>query len=366
MFGSLVERGAEALLQQQCKQSQRNSMNTVKTLFLASSLLMTLALPALAEVNVSSPANNSEVESPFSLSATAATCSSQTVSSIGYSLDSSPDVTVVNGTSLTELISSSAGTHTLHVKAWGEEGSVCVTDVDITVTVPVPSSGLVIPANAIAVSSLQTMSDWREISDSGAKGHAKGSMAIVHSPSLSGSARKFSQSYTGNGDERYSVHFGDDTTSTNFAYDGWVYLTSSSGDISNVEMDLNQVMPNGQTVIYGVQCDGWSGTWDYTLNAGSPEHQIDVWAHTGLPCNPHSWKIDTWHHIQITYSRDENGNVTYQSVWLDGVQNQFNVTVPSAVALGWGPSLVTNFQVDGFHGSGSSTVYLDNLVIYRW
>jgi hypothetical protein len=133
-----------------------------------------------------------------------------------------------------------------------------------------------------------------------------------------------------------------------------------------VEMDLNQVMANGQTVIYGVQCDGWSGTWDYTLNAGTPEHQIDVWAHSKSACNPRTWEINTWHHIQITYLRNDVGKVTYQSVWLDGVQHPLNVTVPSAVALGWGPSLLTNFQVDGYHGSGSSTVYLDNLVIYRW
>jgi hypothetical protein len=210
------------------------------------------------------------------------------------------------------------------------------------------------------------MSDWKEVSDSGAKGHASGSTTIVHSPSLSGSARKFSQHYEGNGDERYSVRFGDDTRSTNFAYDGWIYLTSSSDDISNVEMDMNQVMSNGQTVIFGVQCDGWSGTWDYTLNAGTVEHQIDVWRHSKLPCNPHSWKINTWHHFQATYSRNAEGKVTYHSVWLDGVEHAFNVTVPSAVALHWSPTLITNFQIDGFHGSGSSTVYLDKLVVYRW
>jgi hypothetical protein len=346
-------------------------MNIVKTLFCSSSLLMTLALPALAEVNVSSPANKSEVESPFSLSATAATCSSQSVASIGYSLDNSSDVTIVKDTAIEEKVSAPEGTHTLHVKAWGDDGAVCVVDVDITVTgkaepEEATSTGFAIPSNAVKVSSLQTMSNWRAISDSGAKGHASGSTTIVHSPSLSGSARKFSQSYEGNGDERYSVHFGDDTTATNFAYDGWVYLTSSSGDISNVEMDMNQVMPNGATVIYGVQCDGWSGTWDYTKNGGSLHHQIDVWAHTKLPCNPHSWKIDTWHHIQITYSRNSSGDVTYHSVWLDGVEHAMNVTAFSAVDLGWGPSLITNFQIDGFHGSGSSTVYLDNLVIYRW
>jgi hypothetical protein len=41
-------------------------------------------------------------------------------------------------------------------------------------------------------------------------------------------------------------------------------------------MDMNQVMPNGQIVIFGFQCDGWSGTWDYTANKGTLEKPIDT------------------------------------------------------------------------------------------
>ena len=38
-----------------------------------------------------------------------------------------------------------------------------------------------------------------------------------------------------------------------------------------------------------------------------------------------------------------------------------------AFALGWAPTLVTNFQVVSVDpGSSSSTVYLDNLTISRW
>jgi hypothetical protein len=70
--------------------------------------------------------------------------------------------------------------------------------------------------------------------------------------------------------------------------------------------------------------------------------------------------------VQIAYSRDASGNVNYQSVWLDGVQSPLNATAPSAFALGWGPVLLTNFQVDGLGTSGSSTVYLDDLTVYRW
>jgi hypothetical protein len=51
----------------------------------------------------------------------------------------------------------------------------------------------------------------------------------------------------------------------------------------------------------------------------------------------------------------------------DSAESSLNVTVPSAFALGWAPTLLTNFQVDGFTAtSASSTMYLDDLTIKRW
>ena len=205
------------------------------------------------------------------------------------------------------------------------------------------------------------------LDDPGTDGSASGSMEMVDTPSLSGSALEFYTTYTYYGGELYYVSFGDDTTSSNFVYDGWVYLDNSSGSIANLEMDMNQVMPNGETVIFGFQCDGWAGTWDYTENAGTPTAPIDHWVQSGASCNTQTWAQNTWHHVQVSYARDDDGNVTYQSVWLDGNQQQINVTVPSAFALGWAPTLLTNFQVDGIvPGKSSSTVYLDNLTISRW
>ena len=192
-------------------------------------------------------------------------------------------------------------------------------------------------------------------------------MAMVNSPSLSGNAREIYTTYTNYGGELYYAPFGVDTAAKNFAYDVWVYLTDSSGSIATVEMDMNQVMPNGETVIFGFQCDGWTNTWDYTENAGTPTAYIDQWVKSSAPCNVRTWAQNAWHHIQISYSRDDNGNVTYKSVWLDGNEQQINATVPSAFVLGWAPTLLTNFQVDSFDpGWSSSTVYLDNLTISRW
>jgi hypothetical protein len=340
-------------------------MNTVKLLSISSSLIATLSIPAFAGVTVSSPANNADVASPFKLSADAASCSSQAVSTMGYSLDNSSDTTVVDGTSIDTSVLSGSGAHTLHVKAWGDNGASCVTDVAITVTT-VPTSESLVPSDATSIKSIQVSGDWHAVHDTGGKGSASGSMSVVTSPAHSGSARKFVTDFKDNGDERYTVSFGDDESAANFLYDGWVYLTDSSKDIGNVEMDLNQVISNGDTVIFGFQCDGWSGTWDYTKNSGSAAHPKDEWIHSKAPCNPRNWAVNTWHHVQVSYSRTDSGVVTYKSVWLDDKEQGINATVLSAFKLGWGATLSTNFQVDGKGSSGSSTVDLDDMVIYRW
>jgi hypothetical protein len=220
------------------------------------------------------------------------------------------------------------------------------------------------------VDGIQALSNWNADYDagtSGSSGSATGASSLVEAPSLTGTAREFFSDYTYYGGERFHVNFGKDTAAKHFLYDVWVYLDSSVSEVANLEMDMNQVMPNGQTVIFGFQCDGWSNTWDYTANTGTPEQYQDKWLKSDQACNIQDWTQDTWHHVQVAYSRDDAGNVTYQSVWLDSVEQDIDVTVPSAFALGWGPSLITNLQVDGRDStSGSSTVYLDKLSVYRW
>jgi hypothetical protein len=225
-----------------------------------------------------------------------------------------------------------------------------------------------IPTAALETGEIQNLPGWAGATDTsgGGQGGASGATKLLGSPSLSGSAREFTTTFTNDGDERYFVSFGADTASTHFFYDGWVYVGSPSSDIANLEMDVNQVLANGQTVIFGFQCDGYAGTWDYTENAGTPEAPVDTWVHSAQACDPRSWTTDAWHHVQISFTRDDAGNVTYNAVWLDGTEQALNVTVPSAFALGWSSTLLTNFQVDGVGAGGSSTVYLDELIVYRW
>jgi hypothetical protein len=220
-------------------------------------------------------------------------------------------------------------------------------------------SGPVIPSYAVASSDIQLLDAWHFTHDAGTSGSATGQTSVTSTPSLSGNARQFVTSYTGAGGERYSVTYADDTTSMNFVYDGWVWIESGSS-IINLEMDSNQVTANGQTVIYAFQCAGYSKVWEYS-GAGAK------WVHSTQPCDVSTWTTNAWHHVQISYSRDDVGNVTYHSVWLDGAEQAINATVPSSFALGWKVGVVqTQFQTDGPGASGSNTLYLDNFTIYRW
>ena len=329
---------------------------------LAILLFTAMSIPSVASVIVNTPGSGSVVNSPFSLSAYTSLCSGQQVSAMGYSLDSSTNDTIVSAPSITTSVWAAAGGHTLHVKAWGVSGASCVTDVAITV-----NTSSAVPTSSASVSSIQTFSGWTAVHDAGTPGGSSGWSAVTSSPSRSGAARKFSMSYSYYGGERYSKAFGDDESAANFIFDTWVYIPSPNSGLVNLELDLNQVLSGGQTVLYGMQCDGWSNTWDIGVNRGTTYKPISGWQHTSAPCNVRSWSTNTWHHVQLSYSRNDTGWITYKSVTLDGVSHGINTTVLGAFNLGWSPVLLVNVQLDGAtSGSGSANVILDDLTIYRW
>lgn len=217
------------------------------------------------------------------------------------------------------------------------------------------------------VDNVQSTKTWRHSHDAGTPGTSTGSTAITSAPSRSGKALHLSTSYTNYGGERYESSMSDDLYANNFVYDTWVYIKDSAKGVKILEMDLNHVIGNGWTVIMGFQCNGWSGTWDYTANKGTAKSPNDKWLHSSVKCNPQSWAVNKWHHVQIHYFHDAKGYVTYQSVVLDGATHNLGVKVFSGFALGWGKTVLTNFQVDGgTKASGSSSVFVDNLKVSYW
>jgi hypothetical protein len=332
----------------------------VKTFLLSVLSLAAVAAPASA-ITVTSPASGAQLVSPFSVTASTSTCDSKPAVSMGYSIDEGKAIIVP--TSFSAMVLASEGQHVLHVKCWGQKVNDEVL-IDITVVAP---STLNPPANVTAVTNIQSLPTWQWEHDPGTPGNSTGSSAVVSSPSMTGNARQFSVNFSGSGGEIYHDAFGSDVNATHFIYDAYVMFTQSSS-LANVEMDMNQVMPNGLTVIYGFQCSGYSGTWEYSYNIGTPDNPIVHWFRSNASCpRPSTWEANTWHHVQVAYSRDSLGNVTYESVALDGNQQELvDATGNSTFNLDWAPVLATNFQLDGTGPEGSLTAYLDKVTVYRW
>lgn len=340
-------------------------MNLKRNLLCACFMLATAVISAPAQTVVANPTNGEQVSSPFNLTMSASNCSSLPVTAVGYSLDNSPNSSSWPAQSINGPVTAPNGWHTLHVKVWNNAGGICVTDVSINVNGAATSS--VIPAYAVKVGSIHTLGNWISIHDGGTPGSSSGTMSLANSPSVTGTSRLFANQFNYFGGQRYSVQFDDNTTSQNFFYDVWVYIGGSADGLSNLEFDLDQTMPNGQTVVMGFQCDSWIQKWDYSVNSGSPTSPHDTWLHSYAPCNVHAWGVNQWHHVQIYFSHNDSGWVTYHSVWLDGAEQDLNFTVFSGYSLGWGPAIVTNFQIDGASsGTSWGNVYMDELTVYRW
>lgn len=400
------------------------------------------------DIVVASPASGAKLSAPFTVVASSKTCGGVSTAAMGYSIDSGS--AVIEPTSFSAAVTTTSGSHTLHVKCWGKgtaeqvllpitvgTGSdpatatpqfslpsgtytgkqyVSLSDATTGSTIyyttdgsgpstasprysgPIPvassmviealatstgnsnsglgranyvinntTSGPSIPSNALKDTEIQLMPNWRTKHDPATGGTATGTMSIVSAPSFSGGqVAKYATSYSNYGGVLYSVTYDKDAVPTNFVYDAEVWIGAGSA-IGNLEMDNNQVIANGDTVIYAFQCAGDSNTWDYSENAGTRANPIVKWIHSNQTCNPANWTKNAWHHVQIQTSRDDVGNVTYHSVWLDGVEYPINQTVMSAFSLNWAAAdLIANFQVDGPSAGGSSTLYLDNFTIYRW
>jgi hypothetical protein len=325
----------------------------------------------MSAITITAPVNGAQVTSPFSVAATTANCDSKTTVSMGYSLDYGATTIVpkshnaASGTpyAFSSLVVAGEGEHILHVKCWGSHGAAGSIEENITV-VPANSTP---PPNVTVVSNIQSLAGWKWNHDPGTPGYAEGSSDIVNSPTINGNSRQYSLSFTNAGGEIYHIGFGKDPAATHFVYNTNIWLADPS-DIANIELDMNQVIANGDTVIYGFQCDGYSGTWDCTINLGTPSKPKGRWEHSNVVCpDPKTWTSNVWHNVQVSYYRDAVGNVTYESVVLDGEQSDLiGAYGNSAFSLGWAPTLLTNFQIDGRGENGSVTAYVDNLTISRW
>jgi hypothetical protein len=352
-----------------------SSFPRLKVLGVALASLVVSSAALAANITVASPVNGTGVTSPVWIRAHNVGCNGLAPTAFGYSIDNATglsngvtpyDVDVTNS-------SIPAGTHTVHFKAWTSAGVCPVVSTTFVVggtassgTAPsssgASSSGA--PANAIASANLDGASNWIAVHDGGTPGTSRGSSVYPATTPLYDDAREFYMTYTAKGGERWSLSFGKDANATHFILDTYVYMTDPS-QVQNLELDMNQVMPNGQTVILGTQCSSISGTWESAYTVG----RLDHWLGSNVKCNPRTWAPNQWHHIQIAMHRDANGVVTHDWVNLDGSHQVFSgATRGAAQSLGWAAGvLLVNYQIEGNNaGSGSVTSFIHKMTVIRW
>lgn len=323
-----------------------------------------------ANITVASPVNGTSNSSPVWVRAHNVGCNGLTPTAFGFSVDSSGTTTM--GVTPYDIdvthYSIAGGSHTIHFKAWTSSGICPVVSTTSNVgggggttsggnTTPSVS----IPSYARASADLDTSYNWIGEHDAGTPGSSRGSTVFPASVSLYDNAREFYMTYSNYGGERWHNSFGNDSSATHFVMDTYVYVKNPS-QMANLELDLNQVMSNGETVIFGTQCSVYSHSWEWTYVSSGPH-----WHSSNIPCNPTTWAANTWHHIQVGFHRDSNGYVTHDWVNFDGTHHTFSgASGGAAKYLGWAKGdLLMNIQMDG-RGSGSITAYFHKTMFYRW
>lgn len=329
-----------------------------------------------SSITVASPIGGTTVTSPVWVRAHNVGCNGLTPTAFGYSVDNSSTlVRSVTAYDIDTKAAMSAGTHTIHYKAWTASGACAVTSTTFKVDGGGVSSGsntsfssgssaaYSLPSYAIPSANLDGIGGWSAEHDAGTPGTSRGSMAYPAKTPLYDDARKFYMTYTNHGGERWHVSFANNPSSTHFVLDTYLYVVNPT-QMANLEIDLNQVMSNGETVIYGTQCSRYSKTWEYTVESWGAH-----WRSSGIACNPLTWAANTWHHIQVGYHRNSSGIVTHDWVNFDGAHHVFNsATGSGALKLGWVKgTLLVNFQIDGENkSSGSVTAYIHKMTFYHW
>lgn len=361
--------------QKKCFRAAKRRSLILSTLAVVSGVVSAQAAFA-ANITVASPVNGTSNSSPVWVRAHNVGCNGLAPTAFGFSVDNGGTTMGVTPFDIDVThYSISGGSHTIHFKAWTSAGICPVVNTTFSVGgsssggtsgggTPTPSSpSPSIPSYARASSDLDTSSNWAYEHDAGTPGSSRGSTAYPASVSGYDNAREFYMTYSGDGGERWHNSFATDGAATHFVMDTYVYVKDPY-QMANLELDLNQVMSNGETVIFGTQCSVYSHSWEWTYFSGGNPH----WHSSNIGCNPTTWAANTWHHIQVAYHRDNNGVVTHDWVNFDGTHHTFSgATAGSAKYMGWARGdLLMNVQMDGHNGSGSITAYFHKTVFYRW
>jgi hypothetical protein len=322
---------------------------------------------AQVTVQVAAPQAYATVGATFSLQATAS--SSHPITGWHVYLD---DVNVYTGTAaktISTSLTAAAGTHQLVVRAWDTSGAYGTQYLEATVSksvdtpAPTPTSSLPTPpSNAAVFSNIdQVTTGWSACNTAAcAGGNGGGSYWQAFnqgSPSLDG--RSMELYHDGSWSNALWFHkVGAINTATNFLWDFYVQLDSSSTTAAqSLEYDAFQFL-NGYNYMIGSQCNYAAKVWD-TWNEVS-QH----WLHTTVPCK--KFASGTWHHIQWYMTTNHtNHTYTYKTLVVDGVAYNLNQTQP-AKYLGWSNNLGVQWQLDVVASGAGYHEWVDKATFTAW
>lgn len=222
-----------------------------------------------------------------------------------------------------------------------------------------------IPANAISSGILDNAANWKQEKDSNVNGATSKVVSMSNVYDSTRKLRNFIFSGTGKPGVRWSNDFAKDTTHFNFCYRGKVQSPDWT-QVQQLELDMNQTMPNGNNVFLCAQFDALSGTVQYTL---TPSGSVQ-WFNSNIKHNMRSWPSAQWIPFEIYTHQDGKGNVVFDGLTLNGVYTAFDPSCKGVAQeqLNW-PSgtLINNFQVNAFNDPNSNTtVRAQNLEVVRW
>ena len=145
------------------------------------------------------------------------------------------------------------------------------------------------------------------------------------------------------------------SSATQFTWDFWVYLDQPSLNAEALEYDMFQ-LAGGVEYMFGSQCSYGTGYWDvWNQSTGK-------WVQTPLACEQFS--TESWHHIVWRYHRTSDQNMHFDSLTLDGVQHNLNLTEPSGpLPSGWTDNVGVQWQLDTGTSPLAFHEWIDNVTL---
>ncbi len=329
---------------------------------------------ASGSVQVSAPANNSNVATTVQYVASASSSCGKGVSAMG--IYTAPGVLAyqTKGASLNTLLTLSPGVYSTVVQEWDN----CGGSATMPITIAVGSGGGV---GKGTFSNLHQQSGWNgfallpasyeicsgcvpsgpQLTWSRTPGIASPSVSSNSTRHDIGGQTKYSDALWNNhliGD--FSTQSMPDTNRSivpnlhNFTYDVYFFANNISASQA-LEFDINQFF-GGMSFIWGHECRIAGGNqWDVWDNVAQ------VWHPTGIPCNPIN---NAWNHLVLQVQRTSDNRVQFQSITLNGQTWNVNYTSDHTATSWYGVTI--NYQQDGNFAQQPYSIWLDKLNFSYW